>query len=103
MYCGTAAAGPPGAASAAAAHAAHAAAAPQLIGDCQGEAWDLIALPGGMPGAERLRDCAPLIAMVAAQRAAGLPYAAICATPAVALEHHGKRAAAALRRRVRRA
>eukprot|EP00438_Fugacium_kawagutii_P031650 Skav207319 [mRNA] locus=scaffold3027:39010:41418:- [translate_table: standard] len=26
------------------------------ISACRGEAWDVIALPGGMPGAERLRD-----------------------------------------------
>ena len=26
------------------------------IGECKGEDWDVIALPGGMPGAERLRD-----------------------------------------------
>lgn len=26
------------------------------IDECKGEDWDVIALPGGMPGAERLRD-----------------------------------------------
>lgn len=26
------------------------------IKDCKGETWDVIALPGGMPGAEHLRD-----------------------------------------------
>ena len=26
------------------------------ISACKGEAWDVIALPGGMPGAEHLRD-----------------------------------------------
>jgi 4-methyl-5(b-hydroxyethyl)-thiazole monophosphate biosynthesis len=51
--------------------------------------WDLVALPGGMPGAERLRDCAPLVALLTARAAAGAPYAAICATPAVALAPHG--------------
>ena len=42
-----------------------------------------------MPGAERLRDSAPLMQLVAAQREAGGLYAAICATPAVALEPKG--------------
>merc|ERR1719253_816713 len=27
-----------------------------LIADCADKEWDAIALPGGMPGAERLRD-----------------------------------------------
>lgn len=44
---------------------------------------------GGMPGAERLRDCAPLEALVRAQRESGRAYAAICATPAVFLEAKG--------------
>eukprot|EP00197_Chlamydomonas_leiostraca_P011273 CAMPEP_0202865236 /NCGR_PEP_ID=MMETSP1391-20130828/5408_1 /ASSEMBLY_ACC=CAM_ASM_000867 /TAXON_ID=1034604 /ORGANISM="Chlamydomonas leiostraca, Strain SAG 11-49" /LENGTH=198 /DNA_ID=CAMNT_0049545045 /DNA_START=206 /DNA_END=802 /DNA_ORIENTATION=+ len=53
------------------------------------ETFDLIALPGGMPGAERLRDCAHLASLVAAQKGAGRLYAAICATPAVFLEAQG--------------
>ena len=42
-----------------------------------------------MPGAERLRDCAPLTELLRRQAEAGKRYAAICAAPAVALEHHG--------------
>lgn len=42
-----------------------------------------------MPGAERLRDCAPLMAMMHCQADAGKLHAAICATPAVALEPSG--------------
>jgi len=49
----------------------------------------LIALPGGMPGAEYLRDCKVLIEMLKKQNEAGRFYAAICASPAVVLEHHG--------------
>ncbi|KAF8062020.1 DJ1B [Scenedesmus sp. PABB004] len=66
-----------------------------LIGDAAaaagagGAGFDLIALPGGMPGAERLRDSAPLGALVAAQRDGGRRLAAICATPAVFLEARG--------------
>ncbi len=60
-----------------------------LIADCVDETYDCIALPGGMPGAEHLRDCEPLIAKLKAQKAAGRLYAAICASPAVVLHHHG--------------
>ncbi len=60
-----------------------------LIGDCTGHAYDLIALPGGLPGAEHLRDCKPLIKMLREQSSAGRLTAAICASPAVVLAHHG--------------
>lgn len=59
------------------------------IADCTGRVYDCIALPGGMPGAEHLRDSAPLIAMLRQQKDAGRLYAAICASPAVVLHHHG--------------
>lgn len=51
--------------------------------------FDVIALPGGMPGAERLRDCAPLVSLLREQRADGRWIAAICAAPAVVLAAHG--------------
>ncbi len=63
--------------------------ADKIIDDCRDETFDLIALPGGMPGAEHLRDCPALITMLKAQRNAGRLYAAICASPAVALAPHG--------------
>lgn len=63
--------------------------ADSLLADCAGETYDLIVLPGGMPGAERLRDAALLTEMLKRQRDAGKYYAAICASPAVVLEHHG--------------
>ena len=59
------------------------------IGDCVEQRYDCIALPGGMPGAEHLRDSAPLIGMLKKQKQAGRLYGAICATPAVALQPHG--------------
>lgn len=43
--------------------------------------WDLIALPGGMPGAEHLRDSEALIALLEKQKAAKKNYAAVCAAP----------------------
>ena len=59
------------------------------VSNCTGETYDLIALPGGLPGAEHLRDCGPLIEMIKKQKVEGRLYAAICASPAVALAPHG--------------
>ena len=53
------------------------------------DVYDLIALPGGLPGAEHLRDCPELIEMLKSQDANGRLYGAICASPAVVLAHHG--------------
>lgn len=63
--------------------------ADQLIGDCVDETYDLIALPGGMPGAEHLRDSRDLAKMLKRQQREGRLYAAICAVPVVVLQHHG--------------
>lgn len=59
-----------------------------LIGDCAGKDWDLIALPGGMPGAEHFHNCEPLMQMVREQLSAGRWLGAICASPAVVLGRH---------------
>lgn len=63
--------------------------ADRLIADCVGQTFDLIALPGGMPGAEHLRDSEELIKMLKKQQEQGRLYAAICASPAVVFQHHG--------------
>jgi protein deglycase len=63
--------------------------ADRLLADCIDATYDLIALPGGMPGSEHLRDCPELIEALKRQRAEGRLYAAICAAPAVALFPHG--------------
>ena len=60
-----------------------------LIGDCAKQTYDLVALPGGMPGAECLRDNAILKHILVQQRDQGRLYAAICAAPAIVLETHG--------------
>jgi protein deglycase len=60
-----------------------------LMDECQGGQFDLVVLPGGMPGAEHLRDSAVLKEVLQLQHAAGRWYGAICAAPAVVLEHHG--------------
>ena len=51
--------------------------------------FDLIAVPGGMPGAENLRDCSKLTAMLKEHKEKSKLVAAICAAPAVVLKHHG--------------
>ncbi len=63
--------------------------ADQLISECVNESYDLIALPGGMPGAEHLRDSMELTELLKRQQQDGKLYAAICASPAVVLNHHG--------------
>jgi len=60
-----------------------------MIDDAAKYQYDLIAMPGGMPGAERLRDSAVLEALVKDQKEGGRLLAAICATPAVFLEAKG--------------
>ncbi len=63
--------------------------ADELLADCKGRQFDLIILPGGLPGAEHLRDCEQLTDMLKNQAASGMLYAAICASPAVILAAHG--------------
>jgi 4-methyl-5(b-hydroxyethyl)-thiazole monophosphate biosynthesis len=60
-----------------------------MIAACRDEVFDLIALPGGMPGAEHLRDTEVLIDLLKAQEAEGRLFGAICASPAVVLQPHG--------------
>mmetsp|Transcript_44006 Transcript_44006/g.121767 ORF Transcript_44006/g.121767 Transcript_44006/m.121767 type:complete len:193 (-) Transcript_44006:95-673(-) len=52
-------------------------------------AYDAIALPGGLPGAEHLRDCAILKTMLEEQVKSGKIAAAVCASPAVVFGSHG--------------
>jgi protein deglycase len=59
------------------------------VAEAATKTWDLVALPGGMPGAEHLRDCKPLIEILQKQKSAGKQYAAICAAPAVVLASQG--------------
>jgi 4-methyl-5(b-hydroxyethyl)-thiazole monophosphate biosynthesis len=63
--------------------------ADNLISECVDRTFDLIALPGGMPGAEHMRDSRELTEMLKQQQKEGRLYGAICASPAVVLMHHG--------------
>jgi len=63
--------------------------ADKLIGECLADTFDMIALPGGIPGAENLRDSADLITILKQQASGGGFFGAICAAPAVVLQTHG--------------
>ena len=60
-----------------------------LIDDLVDTPYDLIVLPGGMPGADALGSNEKLIAKLKHQKASRRFYGAICAAPAVALAPHG--------------
>ncbi len=63
--------------------------ADKLLKDCMDEDFDLIVLPGGIPGAMNLRDSKDLEILLKRQAKAKKYYGAICASPAVVLHHHG--------------
>ncbi|GAB2230160.1 hypothetical protein Droror1_Dr00014417 [Drosera rotundifolia] len=56
-----------------------------LVGSCIREVYDLVALPGGMPGSARLRDCEVLQKITSKQAEEKRLYGAICAAPAITL------------------
>ena len=60
-----------------------------MLVDVLAQDFDLIVLPGGMPGAQRLAEHEPLAERVRQQARAGQLFAAICAAPAVALQQYG--------------
>jgi 4-methyl-5(b-hydroxyethyl)-thiazole monophosphate biosynthesis len=59
------------------------------LGDVADRHFDLIALPGGMPGAEHLAASGALRGMLAAQHSRQAWIGAICAAPAVVLQPQG--------------
>ena len=66
----------------------------RIVADCTIDAcrdmrFDLVVLPGGIPGAEHLRDSQTLVDLLRRQHDDGGLYGAICAAPAVVLSHHG--------------
>ncbi len=63
--------------------------ADQHISHLASESYQAIVLPGGMPGAEHLRDCTTLRGMLLQHAECGALIAAICAAPAVILADIG--------------
>jgi protein deglycase len=63
--------------------------ATKLIKDCMNEDFDLIVLPGGIPGAQNLQKSGELEELLKKQAEKKKFYGAICASPAVVLHHHG--------------
>ncbi|MAD45848.1 MAG: hypothetical protein CMI02_06815 [Oceanospirillaceae bacterium] len=60
-----------------------------MISDCDGQQWDAVIAPGGMPGAEHLSDNAVFTGLMKKQLADNKVAAAICASPAVVMAKHG--------------
>ncbi|GAA0836946.1 MULTISPECIES: DJ-1 family glyoxalase III [Marinomonas] len=60
-----------------------------LLTDVADVQYDAIVLPGGMPGAEHLRDCELLIDMLEKHDIQDALLCAICASPAVVFGTHG--------------
>ncbi|XP_027927127.1 protein DJ-1 homolog B-like [Vigna unguiculata] len=56
-----------------------------FVSDIVDTSFDLIAIPGGIPGVENLRDCKVLEGLVKKHVEEGRLYAAVCAAPAVVL------------------
>lgn len=50
------------------------------------DGYDMLVLPGGIPGTPNLRACQPLCDEVSARAGAGRPVAAICAAPSIFAE-----------------
>jgi len=60
-----------------------------MLDDCAKNSYDLIALPGGLPGSDHLAEHSVLDALLRNQAAQGKLYAAICAAPALVLGSKG--------------
>ena len=60
-----------------------------LLEQCRNQTYDLIVLPGGIPGADNLRASDVLQELLAQQHNQDRWYAAICAAPAVVLQPQG--------------
>ena len=63
--------------------------ADKLIGDAVASEYDLIAVPGGMPGAKTISESSVFMECLKKHAGAGKLYGAICAAPAVVLQAHG--------------
>ncbi|KAK1393963.1 putative transcriptional regulator DJ-1 [Heracleum sosnowskyi] len=60
-----------------------------LLNEASNLSYDLIVLPGGLPGAKKFGSSETLVEMLKKQKSSNKPYGAICASPALVLEPHG--------------
>jgi len=63
--------------------------ADKMLGQCADNSYDLIAVPGGLPGSEHLAEHPVLDGMLRAQAEQGRLIGAICAAPALVLAGKG--------------
>ncbi len=56
-------------------------AADRALAEAESEPWDMVILPGGMPGSTNLRDDPRVQALISRQAKEGKRIAAICAAP----------------------
>lgn len=63
--------------------------ADMMIKECLDQSFDLIVLPGGIPGADNLKNSKELADLLKKQAAQNKLYGAICASPAVVLHPLG--------------
>ena len=59
------------------------------LSEVKDQTFDMIVCPGGLPGAKNLRDSALLTSLLEEQNRQQQWLAAICASPAFVLAHHG--------------
>lgn len=55
--------------------------ADRILDEASGDDWDMVILPGGLPGAHTLRDHSGVQALIRKQHERSRPLAAICAAP----------------------
>lgn len=60
--------------------------ADRQVGEADLEDYDMLVLPGGLPGTPNLHECAPLMDAVRSFAKAGRPVSAICAAPSILAE-----------------
>jgi protein deglycase len=60
-----------------------------FLSQCLERNYDLVVVPGGIPGAQNLQKSELLAEILKKQRQQEKLYGAICAAPALVLEHHG--------------
>lgn len=60
-----------------------------MIEECAETSWDAIACPGGIPGAQHMSQCGPLVELLKKTLSENKVIGAVCASPAVVFAKHG--------------